>query len=176
MMTHLPSTSGYLAHQNNPLKFPEFNFSHIINELSFGPFYPTLHNPLDHTYSTTPTTFFKYQYYLSIVPTLYSSTRRQIRTNQYAVTSQSHAVNERNVPGVFFKFDIEPILLDVREEREGWLKLVVRVVNVVSGVLVAGGWCYQFVGRGREVLGRKGRKGNGEGILHGREEEGGRDE
>ncbi len=78
------------------------------------------------------------------------------------------------MPGIFFKFDIEPILLTVSEEREGLLKLLVRVVNVVSGVLVAGGWCYQLVGWGREVLG--GKRRGGEGILHGRMEEGGEGE
>jgi len=153
---------------------PAFNFSHIINELSFGPLYPSLLNPLDHTISTTPTNFFKYQYYISIVPTTYSSSSRRVSTNQYAVTSQSSSVSERNVPGIFFKFDIEPILLTVSEEREGLLKLLVRVVNVVSGVLVAGGWCYQLVGWGREVLG--GKRRGGEGILHGRMEEGGEGE
>lgn len=82
----------------------------------------------------------------------------------------SERMSGGNVPGIFFKFDIEPILLQVSEEREGLLKLCVRVVNVVSGVLVAGGWCYQLVGWGREVL--AGRRGRGEGILHGRVEEG----
>ncbi|KAL8919951.1 MAG: hypothetical protein Q9208_006519 [Pyrenodesmia sp. 3 TL-2023] len=167
-----------------------FNFSHIINELSFGPLYPSLLNPLDRTYATTDDHFYKYQYYLSVVPTVYTrspsppptadpdhntplppnySNRNTIITNQYAATSQSHPVNERTIPGIFFKFDIEPILLTVREEREGFLWLLVRVVNVVSGVLVGGGWCYQLAGWGREVLGRGRRaRGGGEGMLNGR--------
>ncbi|KAL8899850.1 MAG: hypothetical protein Q9207_005986, partial [Kuettlingeria erythrocarpa] len=81
----------------------------------------------------------------------------------------SHPVNERTIPGIFFKFDIEPILLTVREEREGFLRLLVRVVNVVSGVLVGGGWCYQLSGWAREVLGRGRRgRGGGDGMLNGR--------
>lgn len=64
------------------------------------------------------------------------------------------------------------------EEREGVLRLVVRVVNAVSGVLVAGGWVYQLLGWGREVLGGKrgkwGRGENGGGaLLHGRRKKGG---
>lgn len=76
------------------------------------------------------------------------------------------------MPGIFFKFDIEPILLTVMEEREGLLRLVVRVVNVVSGVFVAGGWVYQLMRWGREVVrGGRGRGGkwgvreNGGGLL-----------
>ena len=45
-----------------------FNFSHHINELSFGPHYPNLLNPLDKTSESTEQNFYKYQYYLSIVP------------------------------------------------------------------------------------------------------------
>ena len=82
------------------------------------------------------------------------------------------------MPGVFFKFDIEPILLLIREERTGFMRLLVRIVNVVSGVLVAGGWCYLFAGWAwtASVLGRWGRRGGlgrrgkrkSEGVLNGR--------
>jgi endoplasmic reticulum-Golgi intermediate compartment protein 2 len=150
-----------------------FNFSHHINELSFGPFYPSLVNPLDNTYAATENHFFKYQYYLSVVPTVYTTDPKSLRnidkwvespssgsdgldqhpyrysknhvfTNQYAVTEQSHHVQENQVPGVFVKFDIEPILLTIAEEWASIPKLFVRIVNVVSGVLVAGGWCFQL--------------------------------
>lgn len=152
-----------------------FNFSHTINELSFGPFYPSLQNPLDKTFATADSHFFKYQYYLSIVPTVYTRSPNPnpanpssstIFTNQYAVTSQSHEVNERTIPGIFFKYDIEPILLTIREERGGFMTLLVRVVNVVSGVLVGGGWCYQLVGWAREVAGSR-KKDKGVGMIHG---------
>lgn len=151
-----------------------FNFSHIINELSFGPLYPSLLNPLDKTYAITPEHFFKYQYYCSVVPTIYTrsptptpQSASTIFTNQYAVTSQSHTVPERSIPGIFFKFDIEPILLTIREERGGFMALMVRVVNVVSGVLVGGGWCYQLAGWAKEVLGGRRRGGGDYGVLHG---------
>ena len=161
-----------------------FNFSHIINELSFGQLYPSIQNPLDKTYAIADQNFYKYQYYCSVVPTVYTRSpspnpsnpiATSIFTNQYAVTSQSHSVSERNVPGIFFKFDIEPILLTIREERGGFMALLVRVVNVVSGVLVGGGWSYQLLGWAREVLGgRQRRKSegmiNGNGSLHDEDE------
>ncbi|KAL9126138.1 MAG: hypothetical protein Q9217_004764 [Psora testacea] len=152
-----------------------FNFSHIINELSFGPLYPSIQNPLDKTYAITEQNFFKYQYYCSVVPTVYTRSPNptpsnplstSIFTNQYAVTSQSHSVPERSVPGIFFKFDIEPILLTIRGERGSFMSLMVRIVNVVSGVLVGGGWCYQLTGWAREVLGGRKRE-KGQGMLHG---------
>lgn len=79
------------------------------------------------------------------------------------------------MPGIFFKFDIEPILLTVRAERDGFLRALVRIVNVVSGVLVGGGWCYQLLGWSREITGGK-RRDFGNGVLTGRAEKGYEDE
>jgi hypothetical protein len=179
-----------------------FNFSHHINELSFGPHYPSLLNPLDKTGDTTEAHFHKFQYYLNIVPTIFTSRRvstpsgaldpallpqpptldmtphtasksgffsgsssseqvthiphpakkdhRSIFTNQYAATSQSREVASNTIPGIFFKYDIEPILLIVSARNGSLLALLVRLVNVVSGVLVGGGWCFQLWSWGRE--------------------------
>lgn len=168
---------------------PAFNFSHLINELSFGPLYPTILNPLDRTLATTANHFNRFQYYLSIVPTIYTRStaavlqvppptgskrgdRNTIFTNQYAVTSQSAPVPENAIPGIFFKFDIEPILLTIRETRSSLLALLVKIVNVVSGILVGGGWCYELYGwaqgLGKEGGRRRARSNVGEGMLHGR--------
>ncbi|OAL44583.1 DUF1692-domain-containing protein, partial [Pyrenochaeta sp. DS3sAY3a] len=173
---------GYIEYGEH-LDHTTFNFSHIIREMSFGPYYPSLVNPLDNTIAVTPTPddhFYKFQYYLSIVPTIYTDdssliplleavnrnpnshpassifhTTHAMKTNQYAVTSQSHAVPENYVPGVFVKFDIEPIMLSVVEEWGGFWKLIITLVNVISGVMVAGGWAWQLYDFGLEIWGRR---------------------
>ena len=74
------------------------------------------------------------------------------------------------IPGVFFKYDIEPILLIVSERRTSFLALLVRLVNVVSGVIVGGGWVFQLSEWGYEQVGRR-RRGwsvTGKGVLDGR--------
>jgi hypothetical protein len=177
---------GYMEFGEH-LDHNSFNFSHIIREMSFGPYFPSMNNPLDNTIATTPTPtdhFYKFQYYLSIVPTIYTDSlaalatldsasspasaglfaTHAIKTNQYAVTSQSHTVPEQSVPGVFVKFDIEPITLSVVEEWGGFFALLVRLVNVISGVMVAGGWAWQMYDMGLEIWGRK-RRGDGMGML-----------
>ncbi|KAJ5124480.1 uncharacterized protein N7515_008305 [Penicillium bovifimosum] len=158
---------GHGYRENAPhLDHGAFDFSHMITELSFGPHYPSLLNPLDRTIAETTDHYYKYQYFLSVVPTLYSRgknaletytrslastaaryTRNTVFTNQYAVTSQSGAIPESPmvVPGIFFKYNIEPIMLLVSEERAGFLSLLIRVINTISGVLVTGGWVYQIV-------------------------------
>ena len=160
----------------------------MITELSFGPHYPSLHNPLDKTIAESDSHYYKFQYFLSVVPTLYSrgkgaldaytrspksaaarSGRNTVFTNQYAATSQSGAIPESPmvVPGIFFKYNIEPILLLVSEERTGFLALLIRLINTVSGVLVTGGWIYQISSWAGEVWGRR-RGRSMEGYLTGK--------
>ncbi|KAJ9627349.1 uncharacterized protein PV06_07267 [Exophiala oligosperma] len=196
-----------------------FNFSHHINELSFGPHYPGILNPLDRTGDTAEVHFMRYQYYLSVVPTIFTKRRvstksgsldpaaipqpvtldmspdlpggrkktatgpvkhmvnpekgrdkKSVFTNQYAATSQSREVPGNTVPGLFFKYDIEPILLIVSESRSGLLGLLVRLVNVISGVIVGGGWMFQLTEWATEVWGRRrrGRRNTGMiGVING---------
>ena len=208
---------GYMEFgQPHHLDHKTFNFSHHINELSFGPHYPNLLNPLDKTTAATEANFHKYQYFLSVVPTIFTKRRvatksgtldpaaipqpatldlqpdshkdkdgrvqhianpqagqdsKSIFTNQYAATSQSREVNPNTIPGIFFKYDIEPILLIVSEQRSSFLGLVVRLVNVISGVVVGGGWMFQLTEWASEVYGRR-RRGSaipvGNGVLDGK--------
>lgn len=201
---------GYMEFgQPTHLDHSSFNFSHHINELSFGPHYPNLLNPLDRTTASTPSNFYKYQYFLSIVPTIFTKRRittpagtldpaaipqpqtldlqpgaktakdgtvqhianpkmnadsKSIFTNQYAAQSQSREVGHNTIPGIFFKYDIEPILLVVAEQRQGLLGLLVRLVNVISGILVGGGWVFQLSEWAGEVWGRRRRRNTGGGV------------
>jgi endoplasmic reticulum-Golgi intermediate compartment protein 2 len=100
---------------------------------------------------------------MSVVPTVYTvghshAASQTIFTNQYAVTEQSHEISDRMVPGIFFKYDIEPILLTVEETRDSYLTFLVKVINVLSGVLVAGHWGFTISDWVREVVGRRRRQ------------------
>ena len=147
-----------------PLTFAVFNFSHIVNELSFGPFYPSLVNPLDKTVNGAIAHFQRFQYFMSVVPTVYSVGQpgrrgaRAIFTNQFAVTEQTAVVDDHNIPGIFFKYDIEPMLLTVIESRDSILVFLLKIVNVLSGALVAGHWCFTLSDWVREVLYRRRRR------------------
>lgn len=166
------------------------NFTHLITELSFGPHYARLLNPLDKTVSTTSVNFYKYQYHLSVVPTIYTKSghidpnhrslpdpssitakdsKTTVSTNQYAVTSYSQPIQPRieSIPGIFFKYNIEPILLIVSQERDSLLALLVRLVNVVSGVLVTGGWLFQIGSWAVEAMRKRG-KLTSDGLLTGK--------
>lgn len=181
---HLTARGHGYQQVGQHLDHTAFNFSHIVSELSFGPFYPSLVNPLDKTIATTSYNFQRFQYFVSVVPTIYTLGRaifpssatssllptsvKTIFTNQYAVTSQSQVVGEYMVPGIFFKYDIEPLLLTVEEHRESWMRFVIKLVNVVSGVLVAGHWGFTISESARSWL-QKGKR-RSDGVLHGRQD------
>ncbi|KAK3685902.1 endoplasmic reticulum vesicle transporter-domain-containing protein [Podospora appendiculata] len=171
---------GYMEFGEH-LDHTAFNFSHIVSELSFGPFLPSLVNPLDGTVNTAPNHFHKFQYFMSVVPTVYSvgqpGTRgaRSIITNQYAVTEQSQEINERVIPGIFFKYDIEPILLNIVESRDGFFVFLIKIINVLSGALVAGHWGFKLSDWAADVWGKRRRAGRSEGMLGVGEKSGYRD-
>lgn len=96
---------------------------------------------------------------------------RTIITNQYAVTEQSYPVGERQIPGVFFKYDIEPMLLTIEETRESFLRFCVKIVNILSGVLVAGHWSFTMTEFLLDVLNKRKKAKRDGGVLTGRPSE-----
>ncbi|KKY30390.1 putative copii-coated vesicle protein [Diaporthe ampelina] len=157
---------GYMEFGEH-LDHNSFNFSHIVNELSFGSFFPSLENPLDRTVNVATSNFHKFQYFVSIVPTVYSVgpaspyNDNTLFTNQYAVTEQSAEVNERVIPGVFVKYDIEPILLQIEESRDSILVFLIKVINILSGALVAGHWGFTLSEWAKEAWGKRRRRNTG---------------
>jgi hypothetical protein len=151
--------------------------------LSFGEFYPSLVNPLDRTVNAASSHLHKFQYFMSVVPTMYSvgghvnpdgsssggswfSRGYTLSTNQYAVTEQSGPIGDMNVPGIFFKYDIEPIMLTIEETRDSLVVFLFKVINIISGALVAGHWGFTLTEWAREVMGKRRRQGGGgHGVL-----------
>ncbi len=127
-------------------------------------------NPLDRTVNTAPGHFHRFQYFLSVVPTTYSVGHpgslgsSSIFTNQYAVTESNQAIAETMIPGIFVKYEIEPILLNIVETRDSLFVFLIKAINVVSGVLVAGHWGYRLSDWLAEVRGRR-RRVQSEGML-----------
>ncbi|KAJ9133477.1 DUF1692-domain-containing protein [Coniochaeta hoffmannii] len=167
---HITARGHGYPEMGRHLDHDSFNFSHIVNELSFGPFLPSLVNPLDRTISVATSHFYKFQYFISVVPTTYSvgypgtSGSRTILTNQYAVTEQEKDIGERTIPGIFVKYDIEPILLNIVETRDSFFVFLIKVVNILSGALVAGHWGFTMTEWLKEVVGKR-RRASSEGML-----------
>lgn len=81
---------------------------------------------------SSPAAFVAYQYYLHVVPTTYIAPRtKPLNTNQYSVTHYTRVLDHhRGTPGIFFKFDLEPMKLTIHQRTTSFVQLFIRFVSV----------------------------------------------
>ncbi|KAI8983155.1 endoplasmic reticulum vesicle transporter-domain-containing protein [Pilobolus umbonatus] len=144
---HLTSAGhGYASdmHTNHEA----LNFTHRIDEFSFGELYPNIINPLDNSVEIAETNFEIFHYAISVVPTVYKDKNGHVLyTNQYAVTDTHKTFEEgRAVPGIFFNYDIEPISVRISEIPEkSFIHFLVRLCGILGGVVVSVGAIYRTI-------------------------------
>ncbi|GMQ02565.1 hypothetical protein CsSME_00048727 [Camellia sinensis var. sinensis] len=118
------------------------NVSHIIHDLSFGPKYPGIHNPLDETSRILRGSSGTFKYYIKIVPTEYRYLSKEVLpTNQFSVTEYYSPMKEydRTWPAVYFLYDLSPITVTIREERRSFLHFITRLCAVLGGTFALTG-------------------------------------
>ncbi|EXX76520.1 Erv41p [Rhizophagus irregularis DAOM 197198w] len=125
------------------------NFTHRIDEFSFGTHYPRLVNPLDNSVEIAEAHKEAFLYFLSIVPTTYIDNNNHVLlTNQYSVTDYSRVIEGRTgIPGIFFKYDIEPISVRIAENGVSFFTFLVRLSGLVGGIWVTAGFALKIVNR-----------------------------
>jgi endoplasmic reticulum-Golgi intermediate compartment protein 2 len=72
--------------------------------------------------------------------------RKVIETNQYAVTEQSHPSAGhmgQEVPGIFFKYDVEPLQLTISHGHMSTYRFLLRLVALIGGVAICFEWGYK---------------------------------
>ncbi|KAM5580283.1 hypothetical protein ABKV19_009837 [Rosa sericea] len=128
------------------------NVSHIIHDLSFGPKYPGIHNPLDGTERILHDTSGTFKYYIKVVPTEYRYlSKKVLPTNQFSVTEYYSPMKEydRSWPAVYFLYDLSPITVTIKEERRKFLHFITRLCAVLGGTFALTGmldrWMFRFV-------------------------------
>ncbi|KAG7664858.1 uncharacterized protein J8A68_001616 [[Candida] subhashii] len=140
---------GYRDRSQVPIK--NLNFSHVIQEFSFGDFYPFINNPLDATGKVTEEHLQRYIYHAKVVPTMYEKLGLQIDTNQYSLTENHHVIVlnpvtgvPNGIPGIFFRYDFEPIKLQIVEKRIPFIQFIAKLGTIVGGLLVAAGYLFRL--------------------------------
>ncbi|XP_071725662.1 uncharacterized protein [Rutidosis leptorrhynchoides] len=148
------------VHIPDLLSFQEdsYNISHKINKLAFGDYYPGIVNPLDgvHWFQSTPNGM--YQYFIKVVPTIYTNLRgHTIQSNQFSVTEhyKSPEVGRRSLPGVFFFYDLSPIKVTYTETHASFLHFMTSVCAIVGGVFTVAGIVDSFIYHGHKALRKK---------------------
>lgn len=136
-----------------------FNVSHKIHKLSFGAHFPGVVNPLDGVEQGQQTSTGMYQYFLKVVPTVYTDIRgHKILSNQFSVTEHFKAAEiglTRSLPGVFFFYDLSPIKVQFTEQRTPFLHFLTNVCAIVGGVFTVSGIIDSFVYHGHRAIKKK---------------------
>ncbi|TPX50431.1 hypothetical protein SeLEV6574_g00904 [Synchytrium endobioticum] len=150
-MLHITALGhGYMGqHVDHDL----MNFTHRIDKLSFGHFYPGLLNPLDSSIEYAQGPFDMFQYFVSIIPTIYNVpgvvSDNVVLTNQYAVTDYQRSIDHlrgaQGTPGIFIRYEIEALSVRITETRSSsFLHFVTRMCGIVGGVFVTAGMLLNF--------------------------------
>lgn len=128
------------------------NVSHVIHDLSFGPKYPGIHNPLDDTVRILRDASGTFKYYIKIVPTEYRYLSKEVLpTNQFSVTEYFVAMkdSDRSWPAVYFLYDLSPITVTIREEKRSFTHFITRLCAVLGGTFALTGmldrWMYRLI-------------------------------
>eukprot|EP00128_Syssomonas_multiformis_P010518 Colp12_sorted_trinity150504_noHs@32023 len=134
------------VHDLQPFKDNAFNLSHTITRLSFGLDYPGIVNPLDNSDKISPEGkgSHMYQYFVKIVPTVYHHLDGSVvNTNQFSATTHQSVVNTGvgggGLPGVFFMYDLSPMLVKFTERRQPLLHFLTGVCAIIGGIFTVAG-------------------------------------
>jgi hypothetical protein len=129
-----------------------YDSSHTINSLAFGPDYPGLINPLDNTkqsiYDHRGARTAHFQYFVKIVPVVYTDLHNKTtQSSQYSVTTQTQFItamdamqgNARRIPGLFIIYDLSPFCLTISEKSMRFTEFLVSLCAILGGVLTIAG-------------------------------------
>ena len=133
-------------HDLSPFQDINFNTSHRIRHLSFGTEIPGFQadavHPLDNFVWKNDTSM-QFQYFIKVVPTVHRSVGGILTTtNQFSATKNSvplSTVTGRNLPGVFFYFDVVPLKVLITEKRRSFLEFLTSVCAIIGGIFTVSG-------------------------------------
>lgn len=94
-----------------------------------------------------------------MVPTVYTtSDNNVIQTNQLSVTEHFRAqieLTDRNLPGIFFFYDLSPIKVHIHEYRDSFVRFLTTVCAIIGGVFTVSGLIDSMLYHGHNVLKKK---------------------
>ncbi|KAL9253609.1 Endoplasmic reticulum-Golgi intermediate compartment protein 3-like protein [Drosera capensis] len=151
--------SGVHVHDMLAFQKDSFNITHRINRLTFGDYIPGVVNPLDGVHWTHATPNGMYQYFIKVVPTVYTHVNgHSIQSNQFSVTEHFRTASVGHLQmlsGVFFFYDLSPIKVNFTEQHVSFLHFLTNVCAIVGGVFTVSGIIDSFVYHGHRAIKKK---------------------
>ncbi|KAJ3116014.1 hypothetical protein HDU96_010662 [Phlyctochytrium bullatum] len=136
----------------------KFDFSHTVNSLSFGQKMDFI-NPLDNVTKSVNNGAYMFQYFIKVVSTKYKYRNGTVvNTNQIAVTEHERDIRDGKMgglPGVFFNFDISPMLVTYTEFKKPFSHFLTDVCAIVGGVFTVAGIVDSIIYTAEKTLKKK---------------------
>ncbi|GAB9465248.1 hypothetical protein Gpo141_00002662 [Globisporangium polare] len=140
---------GRLVHQFRPGQELTFNASHVIHSLSFGEPFPAQVGPLDGSNKITESIGGVFQYFIKVVPTIYSDISSKVHSYQFSYTQQARYLDPYGqlsaLPGAFFVFDLSPFVVKVDNDRVPLTHFLTNICAIVGGVVSIAGFVDSFM-------------------------------
>ncbi|KAK6184063.1 hypothetical protein SNE40_006602 [Patella caerulea] len=144
--------AGMRGHKHMTPMLPpsDYNFSHRIDHLSFGEPIAGVVYPLDGEELVTINNYHMFQYFMKVVPTSVRTYTANVDTYQFAVTERNRSINHHEgshgVPGIFVKYDLNSLKIQVREEHQPFWQFIVRMCGIVGGIFAVSGMLHDICG------------------------------
>jgi len=130
---------GAHAHMTGFMEPRDYNFTHRIEKLSFGDKHAGIIQPLEGDEKITDINLMNFQYFIEVVPTEVFGLFGKKITYQYSVKEHSrpidHSTGSHGTPGIYFKYDLSALKVEVTKDREGFFQFLVRLCASVGGLV-----------------------------------------
>jgi cytochrome c553 len=122
----------------------EFDSTHHIHHLAFGPRYPDMANPLDGLEVVSSSSNLMHTYYVKLVPTTYDGLQTDpIHSNQFSMTKHQQTINigpmAGGLPGLFVNYEFSPIHVKLTETPRSLGHFLTALCSIVGGVVTVAG-------------------------------------
>ena len=81
-----------------------------------------------------------FQYFVDIVPTEVNTFLIRLNTYQYIVKDHERPIDHHKgchgIPGIFFKYDVSALKVQVTQERDSPVWFIVRLCATIAGICV----------------------------------------
>ena len=136
------------SHLNPFIGKQSYNFSHRINNLSFGD-KSNIVNPLEAEIVLTEEKEILYLYFLRVVPTIFRTSKHSTDlAYQYSVT-QLHRVltpgKKHAHSGIIFKYEFDPVVVTIRERDKSFWHFIIQLCGIVGGVFATSGLLHSLI-------------------------------
>lgn len=121
----------------------DYNFTHRINQFSFGEPSPGIVHPLEGDELILQNGMTVVNYFIEVVPTTVKTFLNSISTYQYSVKELTRPINHdkgsHGIPGIYFKYDMSALRVTISQERDHLGMFLARLCSIIGGVYVCSG-------------------------------------